>query len=252
MAKVRAAVLAAGRGVRIGADRPKTLVPVDGRRPLLHYILTTLEQAGIQDLLVVTGYEPQAVQEFVSERWHGEATFVFNARFASWGNFHTVRLALDQSPGLDVLVVNSDIVVPPGVLQRTVAATGDLVLAVQRRLRLDAEDMKVELIGERVRAIGKELRVARSNGEYAGVSLIRPDGARAYLAVATDHEWVARTSVYYEDIYAGILGQITACAVTVEPDEYAEVDVPADFTTAAAVIDGHFGPAPVGSLKGPA
>lgn len=244
MAKLRAAVLAAGRGVRIGARRPKTLLPVEGRGPLLRYILRGLEEAGVRDLLVVTGYQPRAVQDFVSANWEGEAMFVFNARYASWGNFHTVRLALDQSPGFDVMVVNSDIVVPADVYRRTIEAGGDLVLAVQRRLRLDAEDMKVELVGERVRALGKALRVARSHGEYAGVSLIRPDAARVYLDTATDYEWRARTSVYYEDVYAAMLTNIDARAVSVEPDEYAEVDEPNDFKSAAGVIDRHFGSLP--------
>ncbi|HEY7875548.1 MAG TPA: NTP transferase domain-containing protein, partial [Actinomycetota bacterium] len=39
MAKLRAVVLAAGRGTRMGGGTPKTLLPIDGNEPLLHYIL---------------------------------------------------------------------------------------------------------------------------------------------------------------------------------------------------------------------
>ena len=94
MANVRACVLAAGRGVRMGGAQPKTLIPLGEHEPMLHYILRGLKQAGIEDLMVVTGFQPEKIQSYVEQNW-GEATYVFNARYASWGNFHSVRVALD-------------------------------------------------------------------------------------------------------------------------------------------------------------
>ncbi len=241
MAKLRAAILAAGRGVRIGADRPKTLVPVtEQHEPLLHYILAGLRSAGVDDLLVMTGFEPASVQGFVTERWTGEEPkFVFNARFASWGNFHTVRMALEQSPGFDLLVVNSDIAIHPDVYPRVTAADGDLILAVQQRPDLDDEDMRVELDRSKVRQIGKHVKKVRSHGEFAGVSLIRPEAARRYLDIASDLEWAAATTGYYEDIYARLIDVVDVRAAFVQPGEYAEVDEPAEFEHAKQVLERH-------------
>ena len=223
----------------MGGKEPKTLIRLGGEEPLLHYILAGLKDAGVDDLLVVTGFGASQVEEFVTAHWTDEATFVFNARWASWGNFHTVRLGLDQSPGMDVLVVNSDVIVTPDVYKRTVATTGDLGLAVQRRpdRQLDAEDMKVELDGDGVRQISKQVKAARSHGEYAGVSLIRPPAAQRYLEVATDWEWAATTSGYYEDVYQAILDDIDGRAAFVRSEEYAEVDTPEDIAAATSVID---------------
>ncbi|MBW3595522.1 MAG: NTP transferase domain-containing protein [Actinobacteria bacterium] len=237
MAKVRAAVLAAGRGVRMGGRQPKTLMPLGDDEPLLHYILRGLKKAGIEDLLVVTGFGADAVQGYVTEQWSDDATFVFNARWASWGNFHSVRMALDQSPGTDVLVVNSDVVVNPDVYKRTAEAAGDLALAVQRRPKLEAEDMRVELDGDRVKQISKQVKPARSHGEYTGVSLLRPAAATRYLDTATNWEWAATTDRYYEDVYNAILGDVDVRAAFVRGDEYAEVDTPDDVPAANSVID---------------
>ncbi|MFN2526721.1 MAG: NTP transferase domain-containing protein [Actinomycetota bacterium] len=238
MAGLRAAVLAAGRGTRIGADLPKTLVPVGPHHGLLHYLLEGLKAAGISEVLIVTGFNPDAVMEFATKKWGEEGlTFVFNARYASWGNFHSLRLALDQSPGADVLVVNSDIVISHQVFGRVREAWGDLVLAVQRRNDLDEEDMRVELEDSRVVAIGKSLKMVRSHGEYAGVSLLRPEAARLYLDIASDLEWRAETSLYYEDVFARMIGAIDVRAAEVGPGEYAEVDVPEDFALARQVIE---------------
>ena len=240
MAGVRAAVLAAGRGVRMKAELPKSLLPIGEEEPLLHYILGGLHRSGVDDLIVVTGHRSQDVIDFVTERWGGaKASFVFNARYASWGNFHSLRMALDQSPGLDVLAVNSDVVVHPDVFRRVVDQPGELVLAVEQRRNLDLEDMRVELKGDVVRAIGKHIKRPRSHGEFCGVSLIRPPAARAYLDVATDLEWRSDTSGYYEDVYAAILERIDCRGSFVEPGEYAEVDRPEDMAAAAEVVERH-------------
>lgn len=237
MGKLRAAVLAAGRGVRMGGMKPKTLIPIADNEPLLHYLLAGLENAGVEELLVVTGFRADEVQEFVSSRWPHDVQFVFNARFASWGNFHSVRLAVDQSPGRDLLVVNSDIVIHPDVIRRVSETEGDLVLAVDRRDRLDQEDMRVELRGNRVMAIGKDLKPARSHGEYVGVSLMRHDAARLYADLSTRVQWTATTRLYYEDVYGMMLESIDTRSVVTRPGEYAEVDVPEDLQPAAMVIE---------------
>jgi choline kinase len=224
----------------MGGDQPKTLTRIGGNDTLLHYILGGLRTAGISDLLVVTGHERQSLQEAVTSEWGEEnIAFIFNARYASWGNFHSVRMAVDQTPGSDLLIVNSDVVVPPDVYRRVIAAQGDLVLAVQRRQGLDPEDMRVELQNHKIVAIGKQLKMVKSHGEYAGVSLMRPRAARLYAEICTDLEWRALTTLYYEDIYANMLDRIEARAAFVLPGEYAEIDEPKDVPAAGAVVHAH-------------
>jgi choline kinase len=221
----------------MGGEHPKALIPVGDNNALLHYVLAGLDSAGVEDLLVVTGFKGDAVQEFVASRWdEHKVQYVFNARFASWGNFHSVRLAIDQSPGHDLLVVNSDIVIHPDVFRRVPQTEGDLVLAVERRDRLDQEDMRVEMRGGRVVAIGKDLKPARSHAEFVGVSLMRPDASRLYADLATRVQWTATTRLYYEDVYAMMLDRIDARPVVTRPGEYAEVDEPRDLEAAAGVI----------------
>ncbi len=225
----------------MGGEVPKTLLPLEDKPPLLHYILEGLTREGIKDLLVVTGFAPESIQDFVTEKWtEGEVTFVRNARFASWGNFHSVRVAIDQSPGYELLVVNSDVVMRPEIFTRVARGPGDLVLAVEQRLRFSEEDMRVRLSGDHVLAIGKDVKMTHSHGEYCGVSLLRPSAAQVYADIAGRLEWSARTSVYYEDIYADMLERVDSRAVPVTRGDYAEIDVPADVDAAVAVIERHY------------
>lgn len=242
MANVRAAVLAAGRGVRMGGAKPKTILTLDDREPLLFYILEGLKRTGVDDLLVVTGFMPEAVTSFVTEHWGDEnVSFVRNTRYASWGNFHSARMALDQSPGFDLMIVNSDIVVHPDVFTRVVETPGDLVLAVEERYGLDVEDMRVRLNGRRVTDIGKDLEMQFSAGEFCGISLLRERAHNAYRDVATAVEWERSSHIYYEDVYKRMLPQVDARAAEVLPGEYAEVDAPEDIKAAIEVIERHRG-----------
>jgi choline kinase len=224
----------------MGGGTPKTLLPLDDKQPLMSYILEGLRTSGITDVLIVTGHRPDEIQAYVDEHGSGlEVAYVRNARFASWGNFHSVRVALDQSPGYDVLVVNSDVVVAPDVYKRVTQTAGDLVLAVEKRLVLDEEDMRVRLQGDRVLAIGKDLKRAYSHGEYAGVSLLRPDAARRYLDISTELEWANRIDPYYEDLYGEMMADLDVRAALLADGEYAEVDTPDDVAAAVAIIERH-------------
>ena len=161
-------VLAAGRGIRMGGAEHKSLIPVDGKEPLMHYILGGLQRVHLDKLLVVTGWRHGDLESYVGEKWNGEATFARNPRYGSWGNFHSLRIAIDQTPADDLLVVNCDVIVHPDVYKRTLETEGELVLAVERRLRLDDEDMRVRVHGNSVMGIGKDLSRAHSHGEFCG------------------------------------------------------------------------------------
>ncbi|MGH2697678.1 MAG: NTP transferase domain-containing protein [Actinomycetota bacterium] len=240
MAKLRAAVLAAGRGVRMGGAKPKTIMTLDDHEPLLYYILKALRRAEIDDLMVVTGFMPEAVTSYVNEQWGDEGVaYVRNPRYASWGNFHSARMAMDQSPGFDLMIVNSDVVVSPEVLKRVPRSPGDLVLAVEERYGLDAEDMRVRLQGRHVTDIGKDLEMQFSAGEFCGVSLLREKAQTEYRDVATSVEWEPSSHIYYEDVYKRMLPRLDARAAEVRPGEYAEVDSPEDVKRAIEVIERH-------------
>ena len=60
MNDVCAVILAAGKGTRMKSEKPKVAVELLGK-PLLHYVLDTLQQAGITKIIVVVGYKKEEV-----------------------------------------------------------------------------------------------------------------------------------------------------------------------------------------------
>lgn len=67
MERVRAVVLAAGKGKRMHSDVPKVLHPLCGQ-PLLTYVLDTLDAAGVPHPLVVIGHGADEVRALVDGR----------------------------------------------------------------------------------------------------------------------------------------------------------------------------------------
>ena len=62
-----AVVMAAGKGTRMQSELPKVLCEVCGR-PMIEYVLDTLENAGIDRILVVIGYRGDLVREMLVHR----------------------------------------------------------------------------------------------------------------------------------------------------------------------------------------
>jgi CTP:molybdopterin cytidylyltransferase MocA len=100
-----AVVLAAGKGTRMKADRPKVLFQVLGR-PLIDYVLDALEAAGIRRQLVVVGYRSDDVRQSLAGRTGVE----FVEQTQQLGTGHAVQVcrpALQGHTG-PVLIVTGD------------------------------------------------------------------------------------------------------------------------------------------------
>ncbi len=100
-----AIVMAAGKGTRMKSDLPKVLVPVLGR-PMIHYVLDALREAGIARILVVVGYKAEDVQASLSHYENVE----FVNQGEPLGTGHAVKSCLPQIEAHDgpVVVVTGD------------------------------------------------------------------------------------------------------------------------------------------------
>jgi choline kinase len=198
-------VLAAGPGRRLHPlteTLPKTLLPLNDGRTILDLALANLSAAGLEDVVVVTGFAAERVEELAAEleRRHGvRLELVFNERAEEWNNAYSLWLAREAFAA-GTLLVNGDTVHPPSVEETLLAARGSgVLLAVDREKALGEEEMKI-LLSERgtLQRISKEIDPAAAAGEYIGVALIEPAAAEP-LADALEATWRRDPSLYYED-----------------------------------------------------
>ena len=92
-------VLAAGPGTRLSPltdALPKTLLPVDGERPILDITLANLKRVGLEEVVVVTGFAADAVRKRVPalERRHGlRLELIYNDKAEIWNNAYSLWCA---------------------------------------------------------------------------------------------------------------------------------------------------------------
>ena len=60
MSKLQAAILAAGKGTRMGGDRPKVLFEAGGKT-LIEWVLSALSVAGVDDCVAIVGFRKEEV-----------------------------------------------------------------------------------------------------------------------------------------------------------------------------------------------
>ena len=86
-----AVVLAAGKGTRMKADRPKVLFEVLGA-PLVSYVIDALEQTGVERVVVVVGYQAERVREALA----GRSNLEFALQDQQLGTGHAVMVCREQ------------------------------------------------------------------------------------------------------------------------------------------------------------
>jgi choline kinase len=179
---MRAVILAAGRGSRMGphtADRPKALCELLGRS-LLDRQLGALRAAGARDVAVVAG-------------WHAELfddTGLTVFRNERWAETTQVESLLTADPWLregPVLVSYGDIVYSAETVRALAGSPRDIALAYdpgwqalwERRFAAPLEDAETFRLGEAdlVAEIGgRPESVAEVQGQYVGLLRFTPPG----------------------------------------------------------------------------
>jgi D-glycero-alpha-D-manno-heptose 1-phosphate guanylyltransferase len=104
-----AAILAGGLGTRLRpvmGDRPPVLAEVGGR-PFIFYVLDQLSAAGIQDVVLCTGYLGHQVKEVLGES-HGPLRFIYSQESSPLGTGGALRRAYPLFIKEQVLILNGD------------------------------------------------------------------------------------------------------------------------------------------------
>lgn len=120
---MRAVILAAGRGRRLGAataDRPKCMVPLAGR-PLIDWQRAALHGAGVDEVAIVRGYRAGAIAA-------PGAVFIDNPRWAETNMVASLLCAGDWLSGDGGVVSYGDLVYGADAVRRLVEAGEDIAI----------------------------------------------------------------------------------------------------------------------------
>lgn len=213
---MRAILLCAGRGRRmlpLTARTPKCLLPVEGERSLLALQLRALARCGVSRVCVVVGFGAEQIEaSLASGPPPGvDVETVYNPFWDRSDNLVSCWLARHAMRD-DFLLLNGDTLFEEALLARVLAGReAPITLTVDRKVAYDADDMKVTLAGDQLRAVGKDLPFDQVDAEAIGLvrvrglgvpslrraldrAIRRPDARGAFYLVALD-ELARRTAV---------------------------------------------------------
>ena len=237
---MKAIILSAGQGTRLlplTARSPKCTVSLHGQA-LIDWQIDQLSTCGVDDIVVVTGFGAEHVEEALRRRAAAtRLTTLYNPFFEVADNLASCWMARDEMTE-DFFLVNGDTVFEPAVVQRLLdSPVNPVTLAIDRKAHYDDDDMKVHLAGRRLVRVGKDLPRGLVDGESIGLMLFRAEGPRLFRE-SLDRS--IRDPGGLRQWYLSVIGQMAQTGYvwtqSIEGLEWAEVDYPLDLARAAKMV----------------
>ena len=117
---MKALILNSGMGSRMGAltsEQPKCMTEISPGETILSRQLRLLEEAGVREAIITTGYYDQVLMDYCRSLGSGmQITFVRNPRYAETNYIYSIWCARDLLRGQEIVMMHGDLVFEPSVL----------------------------------------------------------------------------------------------------------------------------------------
>lgn len=157
-------------------DYPKPMLPLDGK-PMLAHQVERLEKAGITEILIITGYKREIVEQYFSSQPPAKAQLSYQAQVPQNGTGSAALLARNFAGDEPFILTYGDVLVDAEVY-RTLAAKIDEFDAVLTVKEVDDPHRggAVYIKGDRVEKIVEKPPKGSSTTQWvnAGVYCFRP------------------------------------------------------------------------------
>jgi choline kinase len=212
---------------------PKCLVEVAGQT-ILDRMIERLEDAGIDDLIIVSGHAEPALLKHL-QKTKRRAEVVFNPHYHDWGNFYSLLCAESAIGGDSFVKLDADVLLDEKILPRLVKAPGPAVLVIDRKDALGFEEMKARIDETgRVVELNKGIAPALALGESIGVERIDASVSKQVFAGLRQLIEIGETHEYYERTYERLMGEDFPFSwIDITDCEWREIDCAEDLTEAA-------------------
>ncbi|MET0248220.1 MAG: NTP transferase domain-containing protein [Sphingobium sp.] len=221
-------------------DVPKCMIDLNGRT-LLGWQVAALVANGISDIVVVTGFRTERVEDHALElyRDHGaRVRTLFNPFFQVADNLGTCWIAREEM-GADFIILNGDTIISDEIVARLIDGAKDAITVTVdvKADGYDDDDMKVNRAPDgRLLDIGKRLLPLDSNAESIGMLAFIGEGPAIFR---NQIEQMMRTPEGVERWYLRAIDLIAkgnrVGTVSIEGLAWQEVDFPQDVDAALAL-----------------
>ena len=140
---MKAIIYAAGRGTRLRLDTPKILLEFGGRT-LLEWHALRLREAGVREVVLVTGHLREQIAELlpgICIPYEVTVREIVNPRFHE-GSLLSLKVSLPEIEDSyePLLLMDADVFYPVGMLDRLIRSPHPTVLLLDREFSTDDDD----------------------------------------------------------------------------------------------------------------
>jgi len=229
-------ILAAGQGKRLlplTKDIPKALLSVDGLSgiTILECQVSFLKEAGIKDIIIVVGYEEKKVRSLIGDG----VRYIVNERFATTNSIYSFYLAMPFVKE-DVLIINGDVLFHPHILKRLLEAPYKAVICIDTGAYLDEETMKVNIDGEKLMDISKDLPSCEAHAENLGMVRFKKESLDVLKKVVSEMVLEGETNCWIPAAFRRMLRRFPIYCIDVKGIPWIEIDFPEDLEKARKEI----------------
>lgn len=163
---MKAIILAAGIGSRLGQSCPKPLTPLKNGHSILHnQIINLTKYLDINEIFIVVGFKKELIMETFPD-----LTFVYNDRFDTSNTAFSLIRGLRKIKDEDVLFLNGDVVFDQRIIGLLID-NGKSCVAVNTEKVGDEEVKYTKNSDGTVKEISKEVK--NGLGEAVGINLLK-------------------------------------------------------------------------------
>ena len=233
-------ILAAGMAKRLRPltdTKPKCLLEVGGRT-LLERTVRAMQQAGITEFVVVTGYRGEQIRGFLETSFSSpHFTFLHNSDYEHNNNIYSLWMAGEVVRGRDFLLMDSDILCDPAAVV-AIAKQEESALALNRH-ECGEEEIKVIVdANNRITEINKTCNPKDAIGESVGIERMTAEYSTAlYQELDQMITKEGLIDVFYERCFERLIPQGHTFKVVDTTHYFSyELDTPEDFQRAQELI----------------
>ena len=217
--------------------KPKCLLEVGGRT-LLERTVRAMQQAGITEFVVVTGYRGEQIRGFLETSMTSpHFTFLHNSDYEHNNNIYSLWMAGEVVRGREFLLMDSDILCDPAAVV-AIAKQEESALALNRH-ECGEEEIKVIVdANQHITEINKTCNPKDAIGESVGIEKMTADYSAA-LYRELDQMIVKEglIDVFYERCFERLIPQGHTFKVVDTTHYFSyELDTPEDFQRAQELI----------------
>ena len=132
---MQAIILAAGRGYRLNQltkNNTKCMIEINGVS-LIERMLRQLVKFGVNDIIIVNGYQKDILEQFVSSlNLEASIKYITNEKYLETNNIYSLYLAKDYMVKDESLIIDSDIIFDDCILEKLIQYNGQAVAVIDK------------------------------------------------------------------------------------------------------------------------